>query len=231
MGCSADWERTRFTLDPVCARALRGDVFRMFRDGYVTRGKRLVNWDTQLQTSVADDETYTERHGPAGFGLSSTPWAGCPASSSGFRRPGPKPCWATPPSESTRTTAGTRTWSQTGDGAARGRDIPVIADALLADPKLGTGCVKVTPAHDPERLRVRQAQQLADAQHPQPRRHHQRHRRQVRRPRPLQGARGRGRRHGRAGAVRGQRRPCDPAQIQRPLEIPDRAGTCRTSGS
>ncbi|HEX4610220.1 MAG TPA: valine--tRNA ligase [Urbifossiella sp.] len=57
IGASCDWQRTRFTLDPVCARAVRETFFRMFRDGYIYRGKRLVNWDAQLQTSVADDET------------------------------------------------------------------------------------------------------------------------------------------------------------------------------
>src|SRR5262249_10364940 len=60
LGSSCDWRRTRFTLDPICARAVRETFFRMFRDGLIFRGKRLVNWDTQLQTSVADDETYTE---------------------------------------------------------------------------------------------------------------------------------------------------------------------------
>src|SRR4029453_1959771 len=60
IGSSCDWRRTRFTLDPVCARAVRETFFRMFRDGYIYRGKRLVNWDTHLQTSVADDETDTE---------------------------------------------------------------------------------------------------------------------------------------------------------------------------
>ncbi len=39
---------------------MRETFFNMFRDGYIYRGKRLVNWDTQLQTAVADDETYTE---------------------------------------------------------------------------------------------------------------------------------------------------------------------------
>jgi valyl-tRNA synthetase len=57
IGASCDWKRTRFTLDPVCARAVRETFFKMFRDGYIYRGKRLVNWDTHLQTSVADDET------------------------------------------------------------------------------------------------------------------------------------------------------------------------------
>src|SRR5262249_11547213 len=53
LGSSCDWPRTRFTLDAVCSRAVRHTFFRMFRDGYIYRGKRLVNWDTQLQTSVA----------------------------------------------------------------------------------------------------------------------------------------------------------------------------------
>src|SRR5262245_35840350 len=60
LGCSCDWQRTRFTFDEGNNRAVRTTFFNWFRDGYIFRGKRLVNWDTQLQTSVADDETYTE---------------------------------------------------------------------------------------------------------------------------------------------------------------------------
>src|SRR3954454_16329820 len=60
LGASCDWQRTRFTLDPICARAVRMTFFKMFKDGLIFRGKRLVNWDAHLQTSVADDETYTE---------------------------------------------------------------------------------------------------------------------------------------------------------------------------
>src|SRR5262245_4958807 len=60
LGCSCDWERTRFTLDEGNNRAVRTTFFNWFRDSYIFRGKRLVNWDAQLQTSVADDETYTE---------------------------------------------------------------------------------------------------------------------------------------------------------------------------
>ncbi|MCS7272340.1 MAG: class I tRNA ligase family protein, partial [Gemmataceae bacterium] len=77
MGASCDFRRTRFTLDPVCARAVRETFFRMFRDGYIYRGKRLVNWDTQLQTSVADDETYTEET-PGGFWTFKYPIEGLP---------------------------------------------------------------------------------------------------------------------------------------------------------
>ena len=60
MGCSCDWQRTRFTLDPVCARAVRHTFFSLFREGLIYRGKRLVNWDTLLQTAVSDDEVFHE---------------------------------------------------------------------------------------------------------------------------------------------------------------------------
>jgi len=60
MGCSCDYSRERFTLDDGCAKAVRETFFKLFRDGLIFRGKRLVNWDTQLQTAVADDEVYHE---------------------------------------------------------------------------------------------------------------------------------------------------------------------------
>ncbi|MBE3068828.1 MAG: class I tRNA ligase family protein, partial [Planctomycetes bacterium] len=60
IGTSCDWQRTRFTLDEVCARAVRTVFYRMFADGLIYRGLRLVNWDTHLQTAVADDEVYHE---------------------------------------------------------------------------------------------------------------------------------------------------------------------------
>lgn len=60
MGCSCDWERQRFTMDEVCARAVREAFFRLFRDGLIYRGKRLVNWDPVTQTALADDEVEME---------------------------------------------------------------------------------------------------------------------------------------------------------------------------
>ena len=60
MGCSCDWKRLRFTLDDGLARAVREMFFRLFKDGLIFRGKRLVNWDTNLQTAVSDDEVYHE---------------------------------------------------------------------------------------------------------------------------------------------------------------------------
>src|SRR5450432_2568545 len=60
IGASCDWDRTRFTLDDMCARAVRETFFKLFKDGLIYRGKRLVNWDTFLQTSISDDEIYHE---------------------------------------------------------------------------------------------------------------------------------------------------------------------------
>ncbi|MCC5830007.1 MAG: valine--tRNA ligase [Phycisphaeraceae bacterium] len=56
MGCSCDWDRQRFTMDPICAAAVREAFFRLFADGLIYRGKRLVNWDPATKTALADDE-------------------------------------------------------------------------------------------------------------------------------------------------------------------------------
>ncbi len=56
MGCSCDWDRQRFTMDAVCARAVREAFFRLFKEGLIYRGKRLVNWDPATQTALSDDE-------------------------------------------------------------------------------------------------------------------------------------------------------------------------------
>jgi valyl-tRNA synthetase len=149
IGASCDWDRTRFTLDPVCARAVREAFFKMFRDGLIFRGKRLVNWDTHLQTAVADDEIY---HEPVKGQLTSIKY----------------PVDGSP--DEFLVVATTRPETMLGDTAVAvhpddprykhlhgkyvivplvGRKIPVICDGLLVDPKFGTGVVKVTPAHDP----------------------------------------------------------------------------------
>src|SRR5260221_1204683 len=56
MGCGCDWDRQRFTMDPVCSAAVREAFFRLFRDRLIYRGDRLVNWDCKLLTAVSDDE-------------------------------------------------------------------------------------------------------------------------------------------------------------------------------
>jgi valyl-tRNA synthetase len=150
MGCSCDWDRTRFTLDAMCSRAVRRTYFNLFRAGKIFRGKRLVNWDTQLRTAVADDEIYYEEV-PGHLWTVKYPLAG---SQSG----------------EVLHIATTRPETMLGDTAIAvhpddpryerligrhvelpltGRRIPIIADAVLVDPAFGTGVVKITPGHDP----------------------------------------------------------------------------------
>jgi len=148
MGCSCDWKRTRFTLDEVCSRAVRHTFWRLFRDGLIYRGLRLVNWDTQLQTAVADDEVYHET-------VQGHMWhVRYPlADGNGYL-----------------TVATTRPETMLGDTAVAvhpddkryqhligktcilplmNRKIPIIADPILVNMEFGSGCVKVTPGHDP----------------------------------------------------------------------------------
>ena len=149
MGCSADWQRTRFTLDPTCRKAVRETFFRMFRDGYIFRGKRLVNWDTQLQTSVADDETETTNV-IGGFWTFKYPVKEIPGEFIRFSTTRPETMLGdTAVCVHPGDTRYQHLIGKTVTIPLNGREIPIIADALLADPTLGTGCVKVTPAHDP----------------------------------------------------------------------------------
>src|SRR5437667_9461062 len=60
MGCSCDFDRQAFTMDESRARAVREGFFRLFKDGLIYRGKRLVNWDPATQTALADDEVENE---------------------------------------------------------------------------------------------------------------------------------------------------------------------------
>ncbi len=152
VGASCDWPRTRFTLDDTCADAVREAFFRLFKDGLIFRGLRLVNWDTHLQTAVADDEIY---HETVMGQMTSIRY---PIAD---RRDGDPEYLVV---------ATTRPETMLGDTAVAvhpddprykhligrqvivplvGREIPIIADGLLVDPKFGTGVVKVTPAHDP----------------------------------------------------------------------------------
>jgi valyl-tRNA synthetase len=149
IGCSCDWQRTAFTLDEKRSRAVRETFFRMFRDYYIFRGKRLVNWDTQLQTSVADDETYTEDI-KSGFWTFKYPVKGLADTFIRFSTTRPETMLGDtavcvhPNDERYKHLIG-----KTVMIPLVNREIPIIADGQLADPELGTGCVKVTPAHDP----------------------------------------------------------------------------------
>ncbi|NUQ62899.1 MAG: valine--tRNA ligase [Pirellulales bacterium] len=202
LGCSCDWERTRFTLDPVCARAVRHTFFRMFRQRLIYRGKRLVNWDTALQTAVSDDEVFHETV-PGNFWYFHypviDPKPGEPAHVTiATTRPEtmlgdtavavhPEPAGAldkveaelearladAPKKQKPEIQAELEAVRQRRaemlpallklrDMALDGRQvilpllnrpIPLVTDPW-AKPELGTGCVKITPAHDPNDYEV-----------------------------------------------------------------------------
>ena len=148
LGVSCDWSRQRFTLDPVCAKAVRHAFFNLFKKGLIYRGKRLVNWDTKLQTAVADDEIYYETV-KGHFWTFKYPLA----DGSGFI-----PVSTTRPETIMGDTAlavhpNDERYAQFIGKTLKvpfvDREIPVIADAILVDKDFGTGSVKVTPAHDP----------------------------------------------------------------------------------
>jgi valyl-tRNA synthetase len=148
LGVSCDWSRQRFTLDPICAKAVRHAFFNLFKKGLIYRGKRLVNWDTKLQTAVADDEIYRENV-KGHFWTFKYPLA----DGSGFI-----PVATTRPETILGDTAVAVHPSDERYAHFIGktlkvpfvdREIPIIADAILVDKEFGTGSVKVTPAHDP----------------------------------------------------------------------------------
>jgi valyl-tRNA synthetase len=181
IGCSCDWERTRFTLDEVCAKAVYEVFFQWFKAGLIYRGLRLVNWDAALQTAVADDEIIHEtvqghlwhyRYPIAGSVGVSAAQGGI----EGSRDQGIKEALARATRSDAKLGEGylviatTRPETMLGDTAVAvhpddkrykhligkhcllplmNRRIPIIADEVLVDPSFGTGCVKVTPGHDP----------------------------------------------------------------------------------
>ncbi len=148
MGASADWSRERFTMDAVCNRAVVEAFVRLWEQGLVYRGERLVNWDPALLTSVSDEEVeYEERDGEL--------WRfAYPLKDGGGEV----------------VVATTRPETMLGDVAVAvhpddaryaglvgrelahpffpARRVVVIADAYV-DKDFGTGAVKITPAHDP----------------------------------------------------------------------------------
>jgi len=147
LGFSIDWSRERFTMDDTSSNAVKEVFVRLHEEGLIYRGKRLVNWDPVLETAVSDLEVVHEEE--AGhFWHIQYPYADGSGKS--------------------LVVATTRPETLLGDGAVAvhpsderfkdligkelvlplcGRTIPVVADEYV-DPEFGTGCVKITPAHD-----------------------------------------------------------------------------------
>ncbi len=153
LGCSCDWTRQRFTLDPDYSRCVQKVFVELYRKGLIYRGKRMVNWDPAARTALSDEEVeMTEQKGHL--------WHLKYPLLDGANRP----C-----AGEFVVVATTRPETMLGDEAVavnpqdprytgligrrcllplQNKPIPIIADDFV-DPKFGTGCVKVTPAHDP----------------------------------------------------------------------------------
>jgi valyl-tRNA synthetase len=157
MGASCDWSRERFTMDSGLSRAVTEVFVRLYHEGLIYRGKRLVNWDPVLQTAVSDLEVVSveeegflwhilypfendergnvdyESESPGGLIVATT-------------RPetmlGDVAVAVHPEDARYRHLIGRRVRLPICE-----RSIPVIADPFV-DPQFGTGCVKITPAHD-----------------------------------------------------------------------------------
>jgi valyl-tRNA synthetase len=146
MGASVDWSTERFTMDDGLSTAVKEVFIRLYEEGLIYRGKRLVNWDPVLHTAVSDLEVLSEEEKGHLWHM------------------------RYPLSNGTGhiIVATTRPETMLGDAAVAvhpgderyahllgefvelpltGRRIPVIADDYV-DPEFGTGCVKITPAHD-----------------------------------------------------------------------------------
>lgn len=153
LGTSCDWTRERFTMDAELSRAVTEVFVRLYREGLIYRGKRLVNWDPVLQTAVSDLEVVaTEENGSL--------WH--------IRYPLESTDGTSGVADAALIVATTRPETMLGDVAVAvhpddvryqhligrhvrlplcERTIPIIADTYV-DREFGTGCVKITPAHD-----------------------------------------------------------------------------------
>ncbi|HSG90832.1 MAG TPA: valine--tRNA ligase, partial [Pseudomonadales bacterium] len=152
MGASVDWSRDRFTMDEGLSAAVREAFVRLYDEGLIYRGKRLVNWDPDMKTALSDLEVENvEAKGHL--------WHFRYPLADGLR---------TADGRDHLVVATTRPETMLGDSAVAvhpedarytalvgafvelplvGRRIPIIADDYV-DPAFGTGCVKITPAHD-----------------------------------------------------------------------------------
>ncbi|RYY76549.1 MAG: valine--tRNA ligase [Gammaproteobacteria bacterium] len=152
LGSSVDWSRERFTMDDGLSKAVQEAFVRLFDDGLIYRGKRLVNWDPKLHTAISDLEV--ENHDEKGYLWNLRyPLANGATTADG---------------KNYLVVATTRPETMLGDSAVAvhpederyksligkfielplvGRLIPIVADDYV-DRDFGTGCVKITPAHD-----------------------------------------------------------------------------------
>ncbi|MGD8311250.1 MAG: valine--tRNA ligase [Gammaproteobacteria bacterium] len=146
MGSSVDWSRERFTMDKGLSEAVGETFVRLYEDGLIYRGKRLVNWDPVLHTAVSDLEVVSEEEAGHLWHMRYPLCDGSGHVTVATTRPetmlGDSAVAVHPDDERYRALVGKTVRLPLTD-----REIPIIADDYV-DPEFGSGCVKITPAHD-----------------------------------------------------------------------------------
>ena len=153
LGASADWDRERFTMDEGCSAAVQEVFIRLYEKGYIYKGSRIINWCPVCQTSISDAEVEHEDQNGY-FWHINYPIVGEEGRfvEIATTRPetmlGDTAVAVNPDDERYKDLVGKML-----ELPLTGRTIPVIADAYV-DREFGTGCVKITPAHDPNDFEV-----------------------------------------------------------------------------
>ena len=153
MGSSADWDRERFTMDEGCSKAVKEVFVRLYEKGYIYKGSRIINWCPVCKTSISDAEVIHEEQ-EGFFWHINYPVVGEPGRfvEIATTRPetllGDTAVAVNPDDERYTDIVGKMLELPLTD-----RQIPVIADPYV-DKEFGTGCVKITPAHDPNDFEV-----------------------------------------------------------------------------
>jgi valyl-tRNA synthetase len=152
LGTSPDWSRERFTMDEGLSRSVTETFVRLFNEGLIYRGKRLVNWDPKLHTAVSDLEVVQEEEDGFMYHIQYPLADGSGHLVVATTRPetmlGDVAVMVHPEDERYKHLIGKQvTLPLSGDTKETWRTIPVIADDYV-DKEFGTGVVKVTPAHD-----------------------------------------------------------------------------------
>jgi valyl-tRNA synthetase len=158
MGASLDWAQERFTMDEGLSRAVREVFVRLYEEGLIYRGKRLVNWDPILHTAVSDLEVVSQEENGSLWHLRYPLAEGTGYLDVATTRPetmlGDTAVAVHPQDERYQHLIGKQVTLP-----LTGRTIPIIADDHV-DPQFGSGCVKITPAHDFNDYAIGQRHQL-----------------------------------------------------------------------
>ena len=158
LGTSVDWTRERFTMDPGLCEAVTEEFVRLHEEGLIYRGERLVNWDPVLHTALSDLEVLSsEEQGKLWrfrYPLADSDDYLVVATTRPETMLGDTAVAVHPDDERYRKLVGREVRLPLAD-----RPIPVLADEYV-DPEFGTGCVKITPAHDFNDYEVGQRHEL-----------------------------------------------------------------------